>query len=286
MNASSTPEIETGSFAPARSVLWPSDSIRVVGWNINRGLKLGAIIAYLSRAGADLILLQECDQNARRTHRLNIAKEIARRLQMNYVFGREFQELTQGSADSPAYHGQTTLSRWPLSKPRIIFFKKQSGFWRPRWFLPDIAPLQERLGGRMALVTEVNVRGRTVLTYNFHLESRGDDRLRCSQLDECLEDARRYGSGMPLVMAGDYNMDVTRTSALAALTQARFRSVFSKPPDRTTPGSLLERGRPIDWIFTRGPVRSDCACVHTTVTASDHFPLSAKVAFSGGASAN
>ena len=132
----------------------------------------------------------------------------------------------------------------------------------------------------MALVTEANVGEKTVLSYNFHLESRGDGRLRCLQLNECLQDARRYGSDVPVVMAGDYNMDVTRTAALAALTQARFRNAFSKSPDRTTPGSLLERGRPIDWIFVRGPVRSDNACVHTSVTASDHFPLSVRVAFS------
>jgi endonuclease/exonuclease/phosphatase family metal-dependent hydrolase len=82
-----------------------------VDWNINRGLKLAGIIGFLRGTGADLILLQECDLNARRTNRINIAEEIARQLKMNYVFGREFQELTQGSTDSPAYHGQATLSR-------------------------------------------------------------------------------------------------------------------------------------------------------------------------------
>ncbi len=83
-----------------------ADLAYVVDWNINRGLKLNGIVDFLSGAGADLILLQECDLNARGTHRLNIAQEIARRLRMNYVFGREFQELTQGSNESPAYHGQ------------------------------------------------------------------------------------------------------------------------------------------------------------------------------------
>ena len=48
------------------------------------------------------------DLDARRTHRLKIAETIARKLEMNYVFGREFQELVQGSKDSPAYHGQAT----------------------------------------------------------------------------------------------------------------------------------------------------------------------------------
>jgi endonuclease/exonuclease/phosphatase family metal-dependent hydrolase len=277
MNTSSGPEIEAGSFAPALPALRPPNSIRVVDWNINRGLKLSGIIDFLSGAGADLILLQECDVNARRTHRLNIAKEIARKLKMNYVFGREFQELTQGSSDSPAYHGQATLSRWPLSNPRILRFRKQSDFWRPRWFLPDIEPLQERLGGRMALVTETTVSGRTVVTYNFHLESRGDDRLRCSQLDECVDDARRYNARVPLVLAGDFNMDVYRTAAARSIQQARFQSGFSG--QSTTPGSFFERGRPIDWIFTRGPLRGDGSYVHTLVSASDHYPLSVQLVF-------
>lgn len=279
MNGSSGAEIETGSFAPALSVLRPPSSIQIVDWNINRGLQLGGIIDFLSSAGADLIMLQECDLNARRTHRLNIAREIAQKLQMNYVFGREFQELTQGSNDSPAYHGQATLSRWPLSNPRIIRFKKQSNFWRPRWFLPDIEPLQERIGGRMALVTEVSIAGRTLASYNLHLESRGDDRLRCSQLDECLDDAIRYKLGMPVVLAGDFNMGVSSTAAEGAIRQARFQSAFSKQPSRTTPGSLFDRGRPIDWIFTRGPLRNDRARVHSSVLASDHYPLSVQSAF-------
>ena len=277
MNTSSCQEIETGSFAPATSVLWPPGSIRVVDWNINRGLKLSGIVEFLRGAGADLILLQECDLNARRTNRINIGEEIARQLEMNYIFGREFQELTQGSTDSPAYHGQATLSRWPLSNARLIRFKKQSNFWRPRWFLPDIEPLQERMGGRMALVTDMNAGGRTIVSYNFHLESRGDDGLHCSQLKECLEDTCKYSAGLPLVLAGDFNMDVHRTAAAGAIKQAGFQSGFSG--QATTPGSFLERGRPIDWIFTRGPVRGNSSSIHSSVSASDHYPLSVQLVF-------
>src|ERR1700731_3021709 len=159
-------EIETGNFSPPRLVLIPPDSIRVVNWNINRGLRLQHVIEFLAGAKADVVLLQEADLNARRTHHLNVAREIAQKLAINYVFGREFQELTQGSKKSPAYHGQATLSRWPLSNSRIIRFQKQSNFWRPHWFLPDVPPLQERLGGRLALIGEVNIAGKTVVTYN------------------------------------------------------------------------------------------------------------------------
>jgi hypothetical protein len=107
----------------------------------------------LSSCGRSIAyILQEADLNARRTHRLNIAEEIARKLQMNYVFGREFQELVQGSKESPAYHGQATLAKWPILKPRLIHFSRQSSFWQPRWFLPRMEPFQERLGGRIALL--------------------------------------------------------------------------------------------------------------------------------------
>ncbi len=267
-------EIETGNFSRPRLVLIPPDSIRVVNWNINRGLRLQGVIEFLASAKADVVLLQESDLNARRTHHLNVAKEIAQKLQMNYVFGREFQELTQGSRASPAYHGQATLSRWPLSNSRILRFQKQSNFWRPRWFLPEIEPFQERIGGRLAQVCETTIAGKKVVTYNVHLESKGDDALRCSQMEETLEDARRYEAGTPIVLAGDFNFDVSGGSASTAISQAQFQDAFANQHVPTTPHSFLEPGRIIDWIFIRGPIHATRASVHSSISASDHYPLS------------
>jgi len=132
-------DVLTGNFAPCRWQFWPPQTIRVVNWNIDRGLRLPEITDFLASQQADLLTLQEADVNAKRTHYLNVAEELARDLGMNYVFGREFEELTQGSRTSPPYHGQTTLSRWRLKNPRVIRFRSQSRFWRPRWFLPHTA---------------------------------------------------------------------------------------------------------------------------------------------------
>ena len=280
MDVSSKQVIETGSFAPWGLTLWPPSSIRIVDWNIDRGLQLSGIVEFLADAKADLIILQEVDINARRTHRLNVAREIAQKLQMNYVFGREFQELTQGSRTSPAYHGQATFSAWPLSNPRILRFNRQSNFWRPRWYLPDMQPFQERIGGRMALVTEVNVAGRSLVSYNLHLESRGDNGLRCSQLLDCLDDAGQYKSAVPIILAGDLNLDITRTAASSDISRAQFRNEFADQRVRTTPPkSLLDRGSVIDWIFTRGPLTARQPQVHNSVSASDHYPLSLTLSF-------
>ena len=272
-------EIETGNFARSRWGFFPPSSVTVVSWNINRGLKLQGVMEFLLRAGADIILLQEVDLNARRTRHVNIAREIAQKLQLNYVFGREFQELTQGSRASPAFHGQATLSRWPLSNARVIRFQKQSNFWRPHWFVPEIDPFQERLGGRMALVSDASVAGKTIITFNLHLESKGDDRLRGSQLEETLQEAHQYSANTPILLAGDFNLDASRGKIAEAMNRARFQDSLANGHLATTPNTLLEPGRTIDWVFSRGPIRPDQAQVHRSVTASDHYPLSVTLHF-------
>jgi endonuclease/exonuclease/phosphatase family metal-dependent hydrolase len=268
-------EIVTGNFAPFKWVLWPPTSLRIADWNINRGLELQGIIDFLASMNADILLLQEADMNARRTHRLNIAQEIARKLEMNYVFGCEFQELVQGSKSSPAYHGQATLSKWPISNSRLIRFSRQSHFWQPHWFLPRIEPFQERFGGRIALVTEINVAGSKLVTYNLHLESRGSDALRISQLGEVLSDATCYDAECPVIVAGDLNLDASREAVAFAVAKARFQEAVRAPHTPTTPAhGLFKGGRQIDWAFVRGPLRTGSGRVHKRITASDHYPIS------------
>jgi endonuclease/exonuclease/phosphatase family metal-dependent hydrolase len=267
-------DLLTGHFAPRRWGLWPPDSLRVVSWNIDRGSKLPELIDFLASEAAELIILQEVDVNARRTGFLNVGETIARRLEMNYVFGREFQELTQGTRGSPALHGQATLCRWPLRNPRILRFRRQSNFWRPRWFLPPTQPFQERLGGRIALVTEVCLPGRAVAVYNLHLESRGDDALRQSQLEESLEDAARYSGDAATILAGDLNLDTSGSLPADALARAGFRSAVALPsPHTTTPRGLFRTRRSIDWAYVSGPVEATKGLVNDSVDASDHYPI-------------
>jgi endonuclease/exonuclease/phosphatase family metal-dependent hydrolase len=270
------PEILGGNFTPLRWVLWPPRWLHIVDWNVDRGLHLSAITNFLASTEADILILQEVDLNARRTQHLNIAEEIARKLQMNYVFGREFEELVQGSKDSPAYHGQATLSKWPIANPRLICFSRQSHFWQPHWFLPRIEPFQERRGGRIALVTEINVAGSKLVTYNLHLESRANDQLRLSQLEEVLSDAARQEQRQPLVVAGDFNLDLNASKEGAmGFAAGGFRNALEVPRTPTTPSRFLfEPGRQIDWAFVRGPIQVGAGRVHNQVKGSDHYPIS------------
>jgi endonuclease/exonuclease/phosphatase family metal-dependent hydrolase len=271
----STNEIIVENFAPNQWLCWPRSSVRVVDWNIDRGSKLSEIIDFLSDSKADVFLLQEVDINAYRTHRLNIAQEIARKLRLNYVFGREFVELSQGSKTSPAYHGQATLSRWRISNCRIIRFERQSDFWKPRWFKPKLQTLQERLGGRIALVSEIDIQRLPVMTYNLHLESRSDDDLRLAQLNEVLQHATTHDPARLLILAGDLNLDASKPPVSEVLARAGFREAVPTAQIATTPRRhLLDAGHHIDWAFVRGSSQPDAGKVLTSVKASDHYPVS------------
>jgi endonuclease/exonuclease/phosphatase family metal-dependent hydrolase len=268
-------DIVTGNFAPPRWIVSAPKSLRIVDWNIDRGQHLQGVTDFLVGVNADILILQEVDLNARRTHRLNIAETIARKLEMNYVFGREFQELVQGSKYSPAYHGQATLSKWPISNPRLIRFSRQSHFWQPHWFLPNLEPFQERLGGRIALVAEINVAGKKIITYNLHLESRGNDELRVSQLAEVLSDTACWNADRAIVVGGDFNLDASKEAVAFAIAKAGFQDAAAALHAPTTPArSLFERGRRIDWAFVRGPLRASSGHVHSSVNASDHYAIS------------
>jgi endonuclease/exonuclease/phosphatase family metal-dependent hydrolase len=268
----------TGTFAPRRWGSGTPSVLKVVNWNIERGLRLPAVTDFLASQNADLLTLQEVDLNARRTRRLNIAEEIARRLGMNYVFAREFEELTQGSIASPAYHGQATLSRWQIANPRVVRFRRQSNFWRPRWFIPHISLFQERIGGRIALVTDIEFAGSWIRVYNLHLESRGDNDLRTAQLDEVLEDAGKREPGSPALVAGDLNFDASAIVPGSSRTGLNFRSALQPMPAATTPPSgLFSRGHRIDWAFVSGSIKADQGCVHNRINASDHYPLSFRI---------
>jgi len=255
--------------------LLPRDCLRIVSWNIERGVQFSKIRDFLRSIQADLLLLQEVDLGTRRARNRDVATELAQALQLNCAFGIEFQELSQGTGPIPAYQGMATLSPWPLSEPRVIRFQRQSGFWKPRWYVPNLAVFQRRLGGRIALVAEATIHTRKVVTYNIHLESRGDDALRLQQLDEVLADCRTHVDKPGLVIAGDFNLDAGTGDAARLLAGAGFHDAVRVHGSPTTiPHGPSQEARAIDWIFVSDSVHSQ-GRVHNGIRASDHYPISA-----------
>ena len=118
------------------------------------------------------------------------------------------------------------------------------------------------------------------MSYNLHLESRANDGLRLSQLEEVVYDSAAQSSSDALVVAGDLNLDASKLGVSKLLAEAGFRDAAPTARVATTPPrQILESGRHIDWAFVRGRVEIESAQVHNSIRASDHYPISFELRF-------
>ena len=264
--------IRAGTYAHSSASL---HTARLLNWNIDRGKHLDGILATIRESKPDLCIFQEVDLGARRTQGMDVAEELAKKTGMNYAFAPEFEELSQSTHEGAAYHGQATLTTMPIRSSRILRFAHQSGFWKPNHLLmSSLSIWQRREGGRIALVTELENGGKTLVVYNLHLESRGSEQGRLLQLNEVLADAERYPPETPVIVAGDLNTKIRTSPVIPRLKEAGYRSAFGDHKVRTHViiGAL-------DWIFARGPIQFDDPHVYPEAHASDHFPISVEAKF-------
>ena len=238
--------------------------LKIVTWNIERGVRLQKIVTTLKALEPDIVLLQEVDRFCKRSGSLDIARELGQLLEMNWVSAGEFQEIGEARGAPAAMTGQAILSRAAISDAAVIVFADQSSM---RWRLN---PVQPRRGGRIAL------RARTagLLVYSLHLESLGDDKQRSRQLNDVLSD-QSWQRTEDVVIAGDFNnARGYRSSMFAGFGSAGFVDALGSAPRRTA----VNLGRPIDWLFAKG-ARHASGRVERVENASDHYPLIATIAW-------
>jgi endonuclease/exonuclease/phosphatase family metal-dependent hydrolase len=247
-------------------------SIRIVTWNIDRGTELDLVRSGLERERADLCLLQEVDSNTARAGERDVGVDLAKHLHLNLSYGVEFEELSQEHGQR-AFSGQATLTRLPIRGSRILRFATQSGFWKPHDWIPTSIPLmQRRLGGRIALVTEVEFQERLLVVYNVHLESRSLGKLQEMQLDEIFADLERYPANTAVILGGDLNTKYFPSVYLRKLELHGFHSATGERIERTHMIVMA-----LDWIFARGPLRIGSGRVCKNDKGSDHYPIYAEL---------
>ena len=111
------------------------------------------------------------------------------------------------------------------------------------------------------------------MLYNLHLESRGNEELRMGQFSEMLTEIGRGPADAPVLLAGDFNFDLSRGPATTLIAGMRIDNRFASLGGRRTVPNHA-RAAAIDWILTRGALSASDPEIHDSVTASDHFPLS------------
>ena len=281
------------------------ETLGMLVFNMERGVHLAELGDFLESCPQlkpfDVILANELDDGCVRSGGKNTAMELAKRLGMNVAFGLEFIELSS-EKDPKGFHGNAIFSRWPIRRARILRLPEQYNWYFDR---------QTRIGGRLAILAELDVGGISVGVAAIHLENRTDGPGRQAQLETVLRAAEEMFPGMPVILGGDLNTntfdgrdkdairriagspalqrrcleDVARwEGCLRAAEDAGYRAVPETPvPTRRKPlpeGDHLDLR--LDWLLLRGMDALESRTI-STQRADCGFapPGSALAAFAG-----
>ena len=199
--------IEAGS-SGAGSGRSLSPCVQAAAWNLERGIQLDGIIEALRAepllGRADVLMLTEVDYGMARTANRHVAREIAHRLDLNYVFAPCYLALTKGAgveADSrgdntQALHGNALMSRFPLSQAHA-------------YALPNgrdkMAGREKRLGSQRAIVADIEHPDGRFRAVAVHLDAHSSQRHRCLQMKLLLDHLESLSPRLPVLIGGDWN---------------------------------------------------------------------------------
>lgn len=264
-------DIEGGNFSDVSMDHPYPDTLRVVVWNMERGLRLEDQITFLqnhpSFMEADIYLLQEVDRGCLRTNNQNIPRELAKAFNQNYVFAVEFVELDPD--DTLGEHGNAIMSRYPIGNIQTL---RHTPLDPLGWWSSETEP---RLGGRIALYADVLIGNRIIKLVSLHLESGGGPDHRGLQAQEAIDYIGDYHG--PAVLGGDLNTALLDYEANAhhVVMNAGYKDAFeglSFEETYTHSGTIDLR---LDWGFVRGLKVMDQIVPHEIADdhLSDHLPL-------------
>jgi len=254
--------------------------VQVIAFNIEQGHFWPDVVKYLqdqkSSIPATIALVGEADRMHSRTGDVFVADEMAKALKMNMVFVTEFIEYNDKTKQNQGDHGNVILSPFPLADIAVIRHSDVYSWAKWGWVQG-----QPRKGERVAIgATATLPDGKQVRVYVCHLENYGSSGQRAMQMEEILEDAKKYN--LPIVVGGDFN-ELPGGQIFSRIKDFGFENTFAD--NRQNTGSCVARSGKlkcavkIDWQIYRGlsvldktvdyPVNSKGGAM------SDHAPVRA-----------
>ncbi|PYS49825.1 MAG: hypothetical protein DMF68_08915 [Acidobacteria bacterium] len=258
-----------GSLGRRLGISLPKRRPRLVERNIERGARI--LSDNLRLPAPQILALQEADKETVRAGSHHIARELARRLRMNYAFAP--LNVEQGESPksrewylnfeeqiSPAETGRTgvaLLSRLPFAEIKRLDLPWHKCAWRPR----------------LAIAATFQIGERRLHLFNSHIDPHSTIPEQIEQHEAVLAHADEIDD--PVILLGDFNT-LSKRSCL------RIRE-FLESRGYTTPfrtGTATWRSGPIrlhtDWIFTRGAKVLSYGVVRR-LSVSDHWPVWAEI---------
>ena len=193
--------VKSGSFA--RRAEAPMGLARVLVWNVERGRAPERWTEIAAVRAADILLLCEVDDGMARSHNLDIAAELARRLEMFYAYTPSYFELTRGTRaerlatrgllNARGLHGNAILSRWPLRDVRRVPLPVEYDWFRH---------YERRIGTRVALRATLDGARGALTVAVAHLEAFATPAQRARQMRVLL---RNLDDAPRAIVGGDFN---------------------------------------------------------------------------------
>lgn len=228
----SVPEIQVIELDNALATGAPGPPLCVLCWNGQRGR---FVLDESPIPSAQIYLLNEMDVGMARTANIHTVRELAQRLELNYIFAVEFLELTKGEPrereaegeNERGLHGNAILTSYEIRRPRLLRLEG-GAFW-----LDDE---QKRIGSRMALIGELVTPAGKLRAVCTHLESEAPPLLRQRQMKQVLRYLEEDANEIPTVIGGDLN-----TWTFDKRSEKERKRLEADPE---TPTRLL---RPMEW---------------------------------------
>jgi hypothetical protein len=245
-------------------------NITVIEFNTQRGARWLEAIDFLKGANADVIILNEMDIGMARTDQQHTTKLMAEMLQMNYAWGLEFVELTNGNKEEQdrfgripnfhGLHGNAILTRCPISDP-VIFRDPVGQHFSDRKIFLNANGFEKRLGGRMGMFVRIDISGESVVVGSTHKlagHSEGVKQYIASSKAITAGDQKRSFCGRVGLQSVDNSSHATWPASCSKLGSGRGDNICSNlgiaQPEQTFKPCLERFGIPAklsDHAFTK-----------------------------------
>jgi endonuclease/exonuclease/phosphatase family metal-dependent hydrolase len=222
--------VEQETFAPDVPVKFSTNPfIRATAWNIERGMRFESILSVLQAhpviSRSDVFLLTELDYGMARTQNRFIAREIAEKLKLNYVFSPCYINLNKGSGlevhtsgeNTQALHGNAVFSRYPLTGAHLLALPNGKDKMKDN---------EKRLGSQTAAIADVEHPSGTFRTVSLHLDAHSTQRHRHRQMKLVLEHLETLSPQLPVLIGGDWNTSTYNSRRAVYTIGGFFRRVL------------------------------------------------------------
>ncbi len=214
------------NFAP--QVAEKPETIRALAWNIERGNRFDGIVAALENhpqlKDKDLLLLTELDYGMARSGNRFVARDLAKKLKLNYAFAPVYIALQKGSGveakvsgeNTKSLHGLAVFSKFPLKNVHAVPLPNGKDKMQGK---------EKRLGHLRALIADIEHPAGAFRAVTLHLDAHSSRRHRYLQMKIVLDHLETLPE-LPVVIGGDWNTTTYNAQTANRAILGYFRRVL------------------------------------------------------------